>query len=301
METDNLEKKNIESEKIDILDFNKKVGFIMIPNVLFANLTKLNIKPYEYLLLSSLYYFAHQNDSAWPSRKTLEKLTGINQRSIIRLFNSLMKKGYIIKTCRRNKEKGDISNLYSFKPLNIILERIMTEDLIESQKNNTPVTESHPPCDQESLPPVTESHPKNTYIEEYIIKNSKLEKEKDTIAPNDFSNEKSNSEQAPKINFNFKSLTWENITKKDMAIWEEAYPAVDIKQELLKIKAWLVSNPEKKKKNYKRFINNWVVKVQDKGGNKKNTTKEIEESGKYKNIKTTHIDNVTGEMWVTGG
>ena len=285
METDNLEKKNIESEKIDILDFNKKVGFIMIPNVLFSNLTKLNITPYEYLLLSALYYFAHRNDSAWPSRKTLEKLTGINQRSIIRLFNSLIKKGYIIKTCRRNKEKGDISNLYSFKPLNIILERIMTEDLIESQKNNTPVTESHP---------------KNTYIEEYIIKKKKLEEE-NTIAPNDFSNEKSNSEQAPKINFNFKSLTWENITKKDMAIWEEAYPAVDIKQELLKIKAWLVSNPEKKKKNYKRFINNWVVKVQDKGGNKKNTTKEIEESGKYKNIKTTHIDNVTGEMWVTGG
>ena len=300
METDNLEKKNIESEKIDILDFNKKVGFIMIPNVLFSNLTKLNITPYEYLLLSALYYFAHRNDSAWPSRKTLEKLTGISQRNIIYLFNSLIKKGYITKNCRRNKEKGDISNLYSFKPLNIILERIMTNDLIESQKNNTPVQEMHPPCAQVALPPVQEMHPKNTYIEEYIIKNSKLEKEKDTIAPNDFSNEKSNSEQAPKINFNFKSLTWENITEKDTAIWEEAYPAVDIKQELLKIKAWLVSNPEKKKKNYKRFINNWLVKVQDKGGNKKNTT-EIEESGKYKNIKTTHIDNVTGKMWVTGG
>ncbi len=28
---------------------------------------------------------------------------------------------------------------------------------------------------------------------------------------------------------------------------------------------------------------------------------EAEDNGKYKNIKTTHIDNVTGEMWVTGG
>ena len=284
METNSLDLENKENQKIDILDFNKKVGFIMIPNVLFANLTKLNIKPYEYLLLSSLYYFAHQNDSAWPSRKTLEKLTGISQRAIVSLFNSLIKKGYITKINRRNKEKGDISNLYSFKPLNTILERIMTEGLIESQKNNTPVQEMHP---------------KNIYIEENIIKNNKLE-ENNTIVPNDFSYEKSNSKQKYKINFNFKSLSWENITEKDIAIWDEAYPAVDIKQELLKMKAWLVSNPEKRKKNYKRFINYWLTKVQDKGGNKKVVDKGFEESGKYKNIKTTHIDNVTGEIWVTG-
>lgn len=299
METNSLDLENKENQKIDILDFNKKVGFIMIPNVLFANLTKLNIKPYEYLLLSSLYYFAHQNDSAWPSRKTLEKLTGISQRAIVSLFNSLIKKGYITKINRRNKEKGDISNLYSFKPLNTILERIMTEGLIESQKNNTPVQEMHPPCENDALPPVQEMHPKNIYIEENIIKNNKLE-ENNTIVPNDFSYEKSNSKQKYKINFNFKSLSWENITEKDIAIWDEAYPAVDIKQELLKMKAWLVSNPEKRKKNYKRFINYWLTKVQDKGGNKKVVDKGFEESGKYKNIKTTHIDNVTGEIWVTG-
>lgn len=36
--------------------------------------------------------------------------------------------------------------------------------------------------------------------------------------------------------------------------------------------------------------------------NSKNKVKtETEDDGKYKNIKTTHIDNVTGEMWVTGG
>ena len=295
-----MDKEN-KNTKIDILDFNKKTGFIMIPNVLFANLTKLNIKSYEYLLLSALYYFAHQNDSAWPSIKTLQKLTGLSRFGINNLFNNLVKKGYIVKTRRRNKEKGNISNLYSFKPLNIILERIMTEDLIESQKNNTLCNNVAYPMQQDCEPLCNNVAPKNIYIEEYINKNTNIEEENNTIAPNDFSNEKSNSEQTHKINFNFKSLSWENITEKDITIFEEAYPAVDIKQELLKIKAWLVSNPEKKKKNYKRFINNWLIKVQDKGGNKKIRTKEFEESDKYKNIKTTHIDNVTGEMWVTGG
>ena len=288
------------NEKIDILDFNKKVGFIMIPNVLFSNLTKLNITPYEYLLLSALYYFAHRNDSAWPSIKTLQKLTGLSHFGIRKLFNALIKKGYVIKNKRKNKEKGNISNLYSFKPLNIILEQIMTEDLMQSQKDNTLSNDVAYPKQQGCPPLSNKVAPKNIYIEEYKIKNKNIEEE-NTIAPNDFSNEKSNSEQTHKINFNFKSLTWENITEKDIVIWEEAYPAVDIKQELLKIKAWLVSNPEKKKKNYKRFINNWLIKVQDKGGNKKNITKETDDDGKYKNIKTTHIDNVTGEMWVTGG
>jgi len=34
------------------------------------------------------------------------------------------------------------------------------------------------------------------------------------------------------------------------------------------MKAWLLSNPEKKKKNYRRFITNWLSRSQEKGGTK---------------------------------
>jgi hypothetical protein len=74
----------------------------------------------------------------------------------------------------------------------------------------------------------------------------------------------------PKINFSIETRSWENITDEDVSIWEKAYPAVDITQELSKMADWLISNPEKKKKNYRRFITNWLSRTQERGGSKVN-------------------------------
>lgn len=78
----------------------------------------------------------------------------------------------------------------------------------------------------------------------------------------------------PKINFNFEKVEWENITDLDKKIWKEAYPACDIELDLAQMKAWLLSNPEKKKKNYRRFITNWLSRSQEKGGTKNIVKKE---------------------------
>ena len=50
--------------------------------------------------------------------------------------------------------------------------------------------------------------------------------------------------------------------------WKEAYPAVDIEQELKKMSAWLNANPSRKKtrRGINRFINTWLSREQDKGG-----------------------------------
>ena len=46
---------------------------------------------------------------------------------------------------------------------------------------------------------------------------------------------------------------------------------MDIERELYKMIAWLNSNPTKRKtkRGVNRFINSWLSKVQDKGGNGK--------------------------------
>lgn len=56
------------------------------------------------------------------------------------------------------------------------------------------------------------------------------------------------------------------ITEADVAQWKELYPAVDIMQELRKMKGWADANPAKRKtrNGIKRFINNWLSKEQDK-------------------------------------
>ena len=55
-----------------------------------------------------------------------------------------------------------------------------------------------------------------------------------------------------------------------IALWKETYLAVDVEQELKKMVAWSHSNPTKRKtrRGVERFINSWLAREQDKGGNK---------------------------------
>lgn len=56
------------------------------------------------------------------------------------------------------------------------------------------------------------------------------------------------------------------ITEADVMAWKEIYQAVDIMQELRKMKGWADANPSKRKTRggIKRFINGWLAKEQDK-------------------------------------
>lgn len=61
--------------------------------------------------------------------------------------------------------------------------------------------------------------------------------------------------------------TFSGITPEMTGAWSKAYPACDIAQHLYRMDQWLLSNPAKaKKKNYYRFITNWLSKAQEKGG-----------------------------------
>lgn len=58
-----------------------------------------------------------------------------------------------------------------------------------------------------------------------------------------------------------------DVKQKDYEEWITLYPAVDVMQELRKMKGWCDSNPAKRKtrKGIKRFINSWLAREQDKG------------------------------------
>ena len=70
------------------------------------------------------------------------------------------------------------------------------------------------------------------------------------------------------ISFNFSSFKWENIKEGDIKQWQEAFTACDIELELKKMASWFKANPKKKKKNYQRFIHNWLNNTQERGGTK---------------------------------
>ena len=59
-----------------------------------------------------------------------------------------------------------------------------------------------------------------------------------------------------KVTFFFSSIDEEWVQAL-----REAYPSVDIDQELNNAKMWLLSNTSQAKSNFKKFINNWMAKA----------------------------------------
>lgn len=104
----------------------------------------------------------------------------------------------------------------------------------------------------------------NTYQEVKNDKNVKKEKNIKYICSEP-------GEPAPNCSDIFLPLndnTYFNVPLDKMESWEQAYPAVDVKQELLKMCVWLDANPKKKKtaNGVVRFITNWLSRTQDRGG-----------------------------------
>ena len=68
------------------------------------------------------------------------------------------------------------------------------------------------------------------------------------------------------ISITLNDKTEYEITEADVANWKDLYQAVDVMQELRKMKGWADANPSKRKTRggIKRFINGWLAKEQDK-------------------------------------
>ena len=68
------------------------------------------------------------------------------------------------------------------------------------------------------------------------------------------------------ITFNFESLKFEGITVLRVIFWEKCFPDVNVIDVLTrKMPAWIDANPRKaKKKNWARFIVNWLSREQEK-------------------------------------
>jgi hypothetical protein len=56
---------------------------------------------------------------------------------------------------------------------------------------------------------------------------------------------------------------WENISVEIRSAWERAHPAVNLDTELAKAAAWILANPKNVKKNYAKFLTNWLARSQD--------------------------------------
>ena len=71
----------------------------------------------------------------------------------------------------------------------------------------------------------------------------------------------------PKIEWT-DGVGWTGISDADRERWAAAYPACNIDLQLARMNDWLVANPTKRKSNYPKFITNWLIAQQDRGGDR---------------------------------
>jgi len=72
------------------------------------------------------------------------------------------------------------------------------------------------------------------------------------------------------INFNYEKRAWEGVSPEQEAFWAKVYSGVNIKDELLRMAAWLDSNRDKAPvSRFGAFINRWLKGEQNKASSKR--------------------------------
>lgn len=104
------------------------------------------------------------------------------------------------------------------------------------------------------------------------------------------------------------SINWDNgwigVTDDHRKKWKEAYPTVNIQTELNAMDQWLWSNPRSRKKNYARFVVNWLRRCQQRGGASNYRTQPVHCSGNAKlppSLTKEEIERRTRENEKPGG
>ncbi len=108
--------------------------------------------------------------------------------------------------------------------------------------------------------------PSKSGSEENLLQRSECITSMETlnITSNNFN--KKNNNTSASIIFSFENKTFEQITPEQIERWSAAYPAVNVEDELRRAAEWILANPNKRKSNWARFINNWLSRAQQKKG-----------------------------------
>jgi hypothetical protein len=75
---------------------------------------------------------------------------------------------------------------------------------------------------------------------------------------------------------------FENLDEKWVIALKDAYPNVDIGDKFKEAKIWLLSNTSHPKKNFKKFVNNWIKSSKAKSGYKQVDSDPRSQYEKYK-------------------
>lgn len=107
---------------------------------------------------------------------------------------------------------------------------------------------------KENIPQAENPHVENAHVGNPGTKEVTKEKERIKEEERNARSEGSLAKTAS-IQFNKKTNILEDIPIEELKI---LYPNIDIPLQIKKMEKWLIENPKKQKKNYNRFVSNWL-------------------------------------------
>ncbi|MDR2055429.1 MAG: helix-turn-helix domain-containing protein [Desulfovibrio sp.] len=235
--------------------------------------TQKNVTPTQKFVLLALADRADEQNRCWPSISRIESDTGFDRKAIHRALKSLEESGLII-AC---KETGK-PNVYTLvgvenrentsAPLGTSSQRGTTQKGTSAQRGTSAETgtsaQSGTPTSASLGPgPV----PKGAHESKRESKREPNKKSFRCVGEN----ADTTAAAPPAYELPLRSKSGEKpksfpVTKEIFDCWQEAYPLVDCRAELPKIKAWLVSNPAKRPaSDMPRFVNSWLRREQNRG------------------------------------
>lgn len=113
----------------------------------------------------------------------------------------------------------------------------------------------HPSDAKNCIPPTKNIH----------IQNERKEESKD----NSSHNLRSRHQKTPAFSFSTDSK-FTGITDLDKEGWRKAFPCIDIDQTILQAEQWVIANPGRKKKNWRRFLTTWFSRANDREESRQN-------------------------------
>lgn len=210
----------------------------------------------------------------WPSINRLARMTGLDRKTVLRdiaaledaeLLTLSREIGHVNRYRLLQPEAGlfDAASDQSEKATGGKRPTTATSD--QSQKGTSPkkgpVGNSHWTSPKKGPEPVPKRDSK--YCISTVLSKSLLAGANDAPAKPS----KKPARGPPKSLTTWSPQTHWSLDPRDRAVLQAAYPAVNIEAELARMTAWLVANPAKAhKSNWLRFLNNWLRKEQDRGG-----------------------------------
>lgn len=220
------------------------------------------------LLLGNIYYWTEKNRAnekhfhdgyywTYNSMKAFnEQFSYLTERQIRYALDGLKKSGYIC-TGNYNKSSYDRTLWYAVTKKGCSLLRNGQIDATNLSNEFADIAR-----------PIPDILPDNIPDREDILSPSvSSETSVDNIKATPQSTEKDTTHISGLPPIILSDKTYYYVTDKDLALWKECYPAVDVEQELRKMAAWCDGNPQKRKtkRGVRSFITNWLSKQHDSG------------------------------------